>query len=97
MQLLVAASAILGSTQLVHFGHALLELIVLALFVGMSLVLISELAHVAFKLDISALNWIEHCQSMPGTGALEDPYLALPWKVVLCLSAFVQRNQEVRA
>lgn len=35
----VATGAVLGGPQLVHLGHALLELFVLALLVGMSLVL----------------------------------------------------------
>ena len=37
--LLVAARSVFGGPQLVHLGHALLELLVLALLVGVALVL----------------------------------------------------------
>lgn len=36
---LIASGSLLGFPQLVHLGHALLELVVLALFVAVSLVL----------------------------------------------------------
>lgn len=38
---LVAARTVLGGAELVHLGHALLELVVLALLVGVSLILVA--------------------------------------------------------
>lgn len=47
--LLVAAGAVLGGSELVHLGDALLELLVLALFVCVALVLRQVLVAVAVE------------------------------------------------
>lgn len=86
----VATGAALGRPELVHLGHALLEFVVLALLVGMSLILSEKhrkLAGCCVKCGAKT--------TLKRPGARGRSYLALPRKVVFGLPAPVQRDQEV--
>lgn len=88
---LVTPRTSLGLSELVHLGHPLLELDVLALFVAVSLVLWCG----------------QYCQlprDESGSGASRltgtlgwNPYVALPGKVVCVLTTTVEGDQEVAA
>jgi hypothetical protein len=79
---LVTPRPVLGFPELVHLGHPLLELDVLALFVRMSLVL--RLVLVSLSSPLSA-------------GQLGLVYLALPREVVRLVATPVEGDQEVGA
>ena len=87
---LVAPGTTLRSTELFHLSNALLELLVLALLVAMSLVLWGRKEY--------GISYI-YCEinKVPSKRSGCETYLALPGKVVLLLSATVQWNQKVCA
>lgn len=92
---LVAASAVLGGTELVHLGHTLLELLVLALLIGVSLILYQS-EKMAFVSDILpyASIWAKWRPS-ESRSSRRHAYLALPGKVVFGLPAAVQWDEKV--
>jgi hypothetical protein len=95
MDLLVASLTALCGSQLVHLCDALLELLVLALFVRVSLVLfVKTRVRELFCRRCSNGRDVDFGGS---EGVGESSYLALPGKVVLVVSAAVQRDQEVGA
>ena len=91
----IAPGTVLGSPQLVHLGHTLLELFVLALFVAVSLVLlIKEKGKKVIVLVKCANGFCRGKERRVDHGGVTS-YLALPRQVILCLSAPVQRDEQV--
>ena len=89
----VASLAALCGSQLVHLCDTLLEFLVLALFVRVSLVLFEYRSESGFV-------EIDRVAGLRSLRVGEDwrlSYLALPGQVVLVVSAAVQRDQEVGA
>jgi len=80
----VASFAALSFPQFVHLGYPLLELDVLALLVGMSLVLRG--------LELVPRTWQ---QDSSGGGKAEQAHLTLPWQEIRLVSTPIEGNQEV--
>jgi hypothetical protein len=74
----------LGLFQLIHLGHSLQEFVVLALFVGVSFILLlSAPSNLAVLSD-------------DREDTEQSTHSALPRKIVCLEPAFIERNQEVR-